>query len=270
MKNCLCLNFSFLFYFLNKLKEGIFITFFFFISAFSITNREIIEESMKYFQEKPGFDITLNCICKKNRSEEFVFRKNYWGHLFELETALYYSNILKDEILGFSLEIGIYSDIGLPFVELYLDNSCEPVFLRQTEFDIITKSYCIECKSGKQLKHKKNYKQFKKEIDMIRLFRSITEELKNNTIVTEVVDGKLKLNGILTAYKDIYLRCNWIGLLDSSGFEINWDDIVRLLSQMQFKIVLKHFFGSDLLKKKLEEYCFLHGDNFVFDENLSY
>lgn len=270
MKNSLCLSSGFIFHIFNKFKEGIFISFFFFISAFSITDVEILKESIKSFTGKPGFDIALSFIYDENTKERIVFKQNYSGHLFELEAALYSINILKDEILGFNLNIGVFNDIGFPSVELYLDNSLESILLIQTEFDIVSESCCIECKSGKRLKHNKNYKQFIKEINMIRLFRNIVAELRNKTIDIEIIGRKLKLNGMLSNHKDIYLSCNWIGLLDSSGFKITWHDIIHLVSKLQFKIILKHLVLSDLLKDTLEEYCFLNNENFIFDENISY
>ncbi|KKP22620.1 MAG: hypothetical protein SZ59_C0005G0085 [candidate division TM6 bacterium GW2011_GWF2_28_16] len=227
---------SITFYILKKLKEGIFIAFFFFVSCFSFTDIELVQIAKKSFHKNlPGF----SCIINKLQ-QDISRNKNVWGNIFEIETALFFNTCLKQNILGFNLDIFVFDHKGKDRIKINLDN--KKITLVQTEFDVITNNYCVEAKSGVPNQYEKYERQFVKEQNMLEWFSVITRELTNKTIkLTAIVDKRnknmmLMFNGISTFGKNIYLKCNWINGKNKAPYLFldEWHGLINILSGKKF------------------------------------
>lgn len=250
---------------LRKFKEGIFIAFFFFVPCFSFTDIEIVEIAKKTFDKNlPGY----SCIINKLK-EDISRKKNVWGNIFEIETALFFNTFFKQNVLGFNLDVFVFDHKGKDRIKIKLND--EKITLVETEFDVITNDYCVEAKSGVPNQYEKYERQFVKEQNMLEWFSIIKRELTNKTItLTPIVNKRnknimLMFNGISTFHKNIFLKCNWINGKNKKPvlFLDEWYWLINILSGKKFCASFKN---NIEINSKTEQ--ILNKYNFSYIHNL--
>ncbi len=239
----------------NVLKEGFFVTFFFFTQLYSLSNSQIYKLVNSTFDKDL---LGLSEIISEKRKDH--------GKWFELESALYFNRRNNDFVRGLNLaiEIGYLENPSVPVKILLGDSN---IFLTATEFDVITNFYCVEAKSGK-FNSKKNKKQLIKEKNMIDFIKFLKKSINLGTVTLEIENNKygsfyLKINGDLTLYKDIRLKCNWINCKAADIFLLKWLDIIDLLSDLSVCLAIKTELNNDIKEWLFEK-------NITYVDNLRY
>ncbi len=270
-------NFRFI---LKKLKEGFFITFFFFVSLSGLSRLEVVDLALYNFAGKPGLQHLLNNIIDYEKScfpNKVYFAKHPNGALFELESALHLKDTLSHNIIGFGLDIRVSENKRRPKFNFVLDRGdyyeeglIEIVELRETEFDVVTSDYCVECKSGRIFSDGCS-KQFKKEVNMIKFFRQLKRDINFGDVMIEYSGDYLYINGDITNNCIIEFECNWIGMVLKdviNGIEnrkiIDWNYIIDLLANIKFGLMFRNTFETQDFADKTKCYIELTLENPFF------
>ncbi len=190
------------------------------------------------------------------------------GDWFEIEAALYVEHSLFDSVIGFRLEIEfLQQSITIPS-----DNN-RTEKLASTEFDIVTATYAIECKSSCHNKssYKKATQQIYKEITMLNWFKRISKDLaeKKVTIAHKFEKAKrhfkkpksvFTLNGPCTLGKDIQLYCSWIDQETAEGCIEQLKSIITFMARKTLLVLFKSYIPTALTIKFKENNIAYHAD----------
>ncbi|MBD3273356.1 hypothetical protein GF385_03355 [Candidatus Dependentiae bacterium] len=269
-------------------KGSIIFSFLFFISLNALSPEEIVTLSRDNFKYISGFNIVLNSLFKnysfkstrrmRHSKKRMAKHKQYikkikydLGKLFELETALTLKDHFKEDILGLNLEINISDYKNSPKAKVLLDGS--RVELRTTEYDVVTKNFVVECKSGKINAKKINLYQFIKERNVIKWFKKIKEEIINGCLnygikLTKKGRAMLVLNGPSTLNKDICLLSCWLRDFDTNFntevFYDIWSRIIDIISSKELILIFKQKI-SEKVASVLKREGFNYKDNFGYE-----
>lgn len=130
------------------------------------------------------------------------------GSSFELESALVLGQ-KNEHVIGFDLAIAFEDNQAC----IAIDDRV--IVLNSTEFDIVTDTLAIECKSGEHPSTIKCLKQLIKEQTMLAWMHSLAQDLKNGTLTIRVERRTHKttfiaLNGPSTRNRPIGLAVSWL------------------------------------------------------------
>jgi hypothetical protein len=240
---------------------------FFFISVFSssiflcnaLSYGEIRDLAKQTFDEQlPGFSHTL---CSSN-----------WGKWFELELGLHLKRCLYEDVVGFSFEIRVLDS----FVSVPLQDYLNEFELRTTEYDVITKRddnyFFYEAKAGKEHKREQWIKQFIKERNMLKFFRSVYEEMrsKNRTISFSMRMKKKKLpeliiNGNVTGGENIRFACTWVRGKTEKICLKQWLNVIKMLASGSLILAFKKKLSIAIKEELKKNNFFYYMDEVKYD-----
>lgn len=193
---------------------------------FPVKPYELIEIiSTKFDPEMPG----LRALVSKIRQEGFAF---------EAEMALLAAEH-GEKIIGFDLDITFLRQHERVFIDGEITD------LRTTEFDIVTDTRAIECKSGHSMKSACNISQFIKEKTMIAWCKELAKELGTGELALKCMLRQshqpcIVMNGPATCYKDVPITSSWF---TSRSPEVCVDEFKRIINVLATKkayVCFKH------------------------------
>ena len=187
------------------------------------------------------------------------------GRLFEFEAALHSQLDVGQKVEGFSLNIiPIDSGLASPVVVNFYG---EDFILRQTEFDVVTDRYLIECKScgrpehylvegisGDDPEHGKLW-QFNKEHNVLGWFRSVWDDIVQGEMQFKARrdstgDLYLSLSGRRTNYTNIGFKCSWFkDIFCPEEYVSLWLNLIKNLTTKEFVIFFKNRVPAELRTK---------------------
>jgi hypothetical protein len=138
---------------------------------------------------------------------------NNSGSLFELESGLYAQECLEARVYGFKLEFS--------FLEGYntIQENSRTVLLADTEFDIVTDTWVIECKGFYDGEHAYEWlhvlDQIEKEQRMTHWLDALYEDILSGDVKVQYIVSKKGKNrfviwGKLTGEKKVVVECSWV------------------------------------------------------------
>lgn len=151
----------------------------------------IKERSLELFDGKPGFD-------------------NLWNyhddaHMFELASGIAVNE--TSPVVGFHLQMNI---VNKKNATVCIDGVGKT--LKDTELDLITNDYAIECKSG--VVSKKTIKQLEKEHTFLQWCKVLWEEIRTEQVTIECIEGHARpifvVYGPSTYNNKFRVVCSWI------------------------------------------------------------
>ena len=207
----------------------------FFLSLYSLTPEQIVAKAIAIFSPTlPGF--------------QHILQSKNGGKYFELETALYLHKEEPEEVIeGFGLEIMFYGD------KINANINGEAVVLPTTEFDVITRSFVVECKSAwsdaKGLDG--HLKQFIKEQNMIAWMGALVKDLaKDRAYIRHQFKDATKSNffvcGRCTFGKIVKLSCSWVNQHTSKACIDQFVGIVHMLAKKSLLVLFKTHLDDEL------------------------
>ena len=207
-----------------------------FYSSFGqISNEDLLRLArQKIPNHIPRFPTSINCDND--------------GPKFELQTALLAQDTGED-VYGFGLDIIIRTNESI-FVFI------NGIFfqLKDTEYDVITKHFVIECKSTKNPKKYTRMKQLLKERNMLMFLKKIYKEAKEGTLKSLLSFNKKKhsiltINGESTNNQNVPLMSKWITGSTLDECKKQWCRIIEFLSNKTLVIIFKNIITPSLAQK---------------------
>ncbi|MFA5075099.1 MAG: hypothetical protein WC436_03250 [Candidatus Babeliales bacterium] len=242
-------------YFSKNFLKIFLCSFLFFDGLFSVSDEEILCLANQRYLQVPGFSYLTS--LKLNNS----------GNYFELLSALWAEERLKEQILYFDLNIEISKNLG----------SCKRKN-EITEYDVVTSNFLIESKSSRRLNNAKEVvkliKQLSKEQQTIEKCREFLNVYNTSRLrfSCEKNNGRLWIGvtGLLKNNKKLFFASRMFSFDefdDNYKLEGQWLKLIETIAGRKLKLFSKYLIGTDLVNT-LRDVNTLRENDFSFYDGI--